>query len=73
MTQAKIVITATVSTTATLSEGETIEDLKQRWVDIYLHDSGMGGHTNKTDLGTDTHSIKVLEVRETVDSPWEVC
>lgn len=49
--QVKIRITATVETTVDLFGGETIEDLKLRNVDIYLHGAGEDGHTNKEDLG----------------------
>lgn len=47
----KISIVATVTAEIELQEGETIEGLKNRYVDIYLHDAGENGHHNKTDLG----------------------
>jgi hypothetical protein len=47
----KISIVATVTAEVELREGETTEDLKKRYVDIYLHDAGQNGYNNKTDLG----------------------
>lgn len=51
MTKVKIKIIATVETTVTLAEGETIEDFKKREVDIYLHGAGENAWLNKVDLG----------------------
>lgn len=44
-------IFASVSTSVELEEGETVEALKERYVDIYLHAAGERGYENKTDLG----------------------
>ncbi|MEK6829813.1 MAG: hypothetical protein AABY15_06870 [Nanoarchaeota archaeon] len=49
----EISIVAKVTTKIQLAEGETIEDLKNRNVDIYLHAHGKDGHIGKIDLGGD--------------------
>lgn len=54
-----ITITATVTTTVKLAEGETKEDLLNRNVDIYLHDHGIMGDLNKRDLGADKVTITI--------------
>ena len=58
MKKIKVKITATVTTTIEIQEGE---DLNQRIVDIYLHDQGDNGHLNKVDLGSDSTQIEILE------------
>jgi len=60
MKTVKIRITAVVETTITLKEGETVDSLKQRNVDIYLHEEGKNGHQNKVDLGGNA-VIEVIE------------
>ena len=52
-----VTIYASVSTEVTLAENETIEDVKNRFVDIYLHDAGDEGYSNKVDLGADCTRI----------------
>lgn len=59
MKTVRIKITAIVETTVTLNEGETIENLKQRNVDIYLHGEGENGHRNKVDLGSDFGGVRI--------------
>ena len=44
-------ITVRVVTRITLPEGETVEQFKRRFADIYLHGAGKDGHLNKVDLG----------------------
>lgn len=53
-------ITATVETTVELAEGETVEQLKERGVDIYLHGAGEKGWIDKTDLGGN-YTIDVID------------
>lgn len=60
MTQVKIKITVVAETTVTLEEGETVEQLKERYADIYLHGAGNDGHINKVDLGGES-TIEVIE------------
>lgn len=55
----EILITATVKTTVELEDGETLDDLRGRNVDIYLHGAGKNGHITKTDLGGDA-TIEVI-------------
>ncbi len=50
-------IHARVSATISLEDGETLQDVKARHVDIYLHGAGEQGHVNKQDLGADTYQI----------------
>ncbi len=50
-------IHASVSATISLEDGETLQDVKARHVDIYLHGAGEQGHVNKQDLGADTYQI----------------
>lgn len=61
MKEVQIKIIATVTTKIMLNEGETIEDLKNRNVDIYLHGAGENGHTNKVDLGGAVMLIEITE------------
>lgn len=44
-------ITAQVTTSVQLSAGESLDDLKERYVDIYLHGPGEDGCYNKRDVG----------------------
>jgi hypothetical protein len=62
--EVRVEITAKVTTTITLRDGETVEDLQKRYVDIYLDDWLDGDETlqgfNKQDLGADSWEIKVI-------------
>lgn len=49
----EIIILAKVRAKIQLEDGETIEDVKKRNVDIYLHGQGENGHMTKVDLGGD--------------------
>lgn len=64
MKQVKITIIAQVTTTVILNEGETIEQLKNRDVDIYLHDGGEFGFREKMDLGADSSTIIVHDISQ---------
>lgn len=44
-------ITVMVRDTIMIEDGETLEEFKNRTVDIYLHGSGENGHLDKVDLG----------------------
>jgi len=57
----KIKITATVTATVELDKNETIENIKERYVDIYLHGYGEKGHIDKIDLGSDSVNIEILD------------
>ncbi len=61
MTKVKIRIKMEVTATVELAEGETVEQLKERYADIYLHGAGENGHINKVDLGGSAE-IQVIEV-----------
>lgn len=61
MREVNVLITAKVKTTVTLAEGETINNVKDRFVDIYLHGAGEHGCINKEDLGADSIVIDILE------------
>lgn len=52
-----ITITAQVTTSVTLSAGESLEALKDRYVDIYLHGPGEDGCYDKQDLGANNWTI----------------
>ena len=60
----EVKITASIVTEIELEKGETVQDVKNRWVDIYLHGAGDDGSANKVDLGCDEHSVKVLRIVE---------
>jgi hypothetical protein len=53
-TEVNVKITVTVETTIKLEDGETVEDVKGRLCDIYLHGAGEEGYANKEDLGGDS-------------------
>jgi hypothetical protein len=55
----RVKITAEVTTDVRLEKGETIEEFKQRAVDIYLHGAGKEGHLDKEDLGGN-YKIEIL-------------
>ena len=59
-TRVKIIIVTKVITEVQLEDGETLQDLKNRKVDIYLHGQGEDGHINKVDLGGDA-TIEILK------------
>ncbi len=67
MTEVHIEITTTATHYVTLLEGETIEDIKNRESDIYLHAAGEKGWTEKVDIGGSSE-IKILEVTQTIDN-----
>lgn len=52
-----VVITAQVTTSVQLSAGGTLEDLKERYVDIYLHGPGEHGCYDKQDVGAGAWTI----------------
>ncbi|MCP3921312.1 MAG: hypothetical protein GY714_01875 [Desulfobacterales bacterium] len=56
-----IKIVAEVKTIVTLEEGETLEDVKNRFVDIYLHGAGEHGYQDKEDLGADKIEITIVD------------
>jgi hypothetical protein len=56
-TPINITITAQVITTVNLAENETLEDFKNRYVDIYLHGPGEDGCCNKRDVGANKWTI----------------
>jgi hypothetical protein len=56
----EIEITAKVTATIEVPDNETDQDIKDRTVDIFLHDAGDEGSFNKTDLGSDDWKIKIL-------------
>ena len=56
----KIRITITTETVVTLAEDETVEEVKLRNADIYLHGCGEKGYLVKEDLGGDT-TIEIIE------------
>jgi len=56
----RVEISATVTTTVVLGKGETVEDVLNRDVDIYLHGRGNEGCYNKLDLGVNSLDIKIL-------------
>ena len=53
----KVKILASVYAEVTLGLGETVNDICDRDVDIYLHGWGDHGYSNKCDLGVDTKII----------------
>ena len=53
----EIVITAQATTSVQLSAGESLDDLKERYVDIYLHGSGEDGCYDKRDVGANKWTI----------------
>jgi len=57
----KVKITAEVITTLELEENETLEDLKHRWVDIYVPPPGKYGMGGRIDLGANEFNIEILE------------
>ena len=57
----RIKITASVETTVELEEGETVDNVQDRCVDIYLHGAGDKGYHNKVDLGCTFDKIEVLD------------
>jgi soluble P-type ATPase len=65
-----VTITAKVSARVKLEKGETIEQLKERYVDIYLHSAGENGHVEKQDLGAESWDIEVEKVH--IDNEMEV-
>jgi hypothetical protein len=50
-------ITAQVTTSVQLAAGESLEDLKERYVDIYLHGPGEDGCYDKRDVGANKWTI----------------
>ena len=60
MKKVKVKIKAEVTTTVELQEGETVDTVKDRFVDIYLHSAGEEGYSDKEDLGASFHEIEVL-------------
>lgn len=56
-TTINITITAQVTTTVKLAENETLEDVKNRYVDIYLHGAGEEGCYSKRDVGASKWTI----------------
>lgn len=65
----KLTIAAIASCTVNLSEGETVDDVKNRFVDIYLHDAGEEGYFNKTDLGAYSYLIATADDDQPVIVP----
>ena len=65
----RVTITAKVTARVLLEEGETEEQFKKRYVDIYLNSAGEHGFMNKQDLGADEYEIKVESEPSTVPSP----
>jgi len=55
--EVSVCIHASVSSTVKLEERETLQDLKNRHVDICLHGAGALGHKDKEDLGADDCGI----------------
>jgi len=55
----QIEVTMTGTATVKLEDGETLEDLTERYGDIYLHGAGENGYEDKTDLGGDI-TIKIV-------------
>lgn len=53
----EITITAQVTTSVQLSAGESLDDLKERYVDIYLHGPGEDGCYDKRDVGANKWTI----------------
>ena len=56
-----IEITATTLARVELGDGETVDDLCSRHVDIYLHGAGETGSMNKVDLGADQVRITPVD------------
>jgi hypothetical protein len=56
----KVKITAEV-TVDLVHQDETVEELKNRPVDIYLHGTGENGSMAKIDLGADNYSIEIIK------------
>jgi hypothetical protein len=47
------------TTTVVLGDGETLNDISRRDVDVYLHGSGAQGHMDKDDIGSYSTVFKV--------------
>jgi len=55
--EVSVCIHASVSSTVKLEERETLQDLKNRHLDICLHGAGALGQKDKEDLGADDCGI----------------
>lgn len=53
----EVSITAQVTTSVQLSAGESLDDLRGRYVDIYLHGPGEDGCYDKQDVGANKWTI----------------
>lgn len=56
-----LTIVAIARCTITPDDGESVDDVKNRGVDIYLHGAGVNGYANKADLGAYKSCITVNE------------
>jgi hypothetical protein len=65
--QVEIEITAKVKTSVTVYDNESLDDLQNRDVDIYLHGAGEHGYMNKKDLGANEWKITVVDTDTETD------